>query len=696
MKEEYIGKVKLNLEKYPGEDFYCDGVIEDRLLEIARDHEASEYPEIIARENSWEVFYHFSEKRQNIIEWIPIEKDAKVLEVGSGCGAITGMLSEKAGSVSCVELSKKRSSINAWRNRDAENVEIFVGNFEDIEPDLPEDYDYIFLIGVYEYSQAYIHAEDPYDEFLRILKKHLAPEGRIVIAIENRMGLKYFAGCREDHLGTYFEGLEDYPNGGVVRTFSKHSLEERLKKNSISDYSFYYPYPDYKFATQIFSDNFLPSEGMLYDNIRNFDRSRMLLFDENRVYDSVVRDGYFPDFSNSFLLILGKDVDVEYAKYSNDRAPEYSIVTEMVRDDSKIAGRVVVKRALTDAAQEHVRKLADTDKKLSEIYKGSFEINHAAVYKKYGRASAEFDYLKGVSLNNLLHECRKRGDKDGFFSLLDEFVHRMDAGRNAEISNLDMAFSNVIITGEDRDIWNIIDYEWITTERISVKMILFRALYCWYLEDRSATEEFYKAALQRFGFASEKEAELAANEAAFQKKVSGGLPSLSDICFSLGQYVYDVKKYGEDIKEIPSALCQIYFDRGAGYSEADSVFPVEKELEGDEKNLFMLSFDAGADVKAFRFDPAMQPCLVRMIKVTGVQREHSELGSLISANNGIAVDDNVFVFDNGDPNISFSIEAFRSRGDMDIQLVYERELLSDDIAKLLANKLKKKKGLFGG
>ncbi|MBO6260927.1 MAG: hypothetical protein J6N47_08880, partial [Lachnospiraceae bacterium] len=548
----------------------------------------------------------------------------------------------------------------------------------------------------YEYSQAYIHAKDPYDEFLRILKKHLAPEGRIVIAIENRMGLKYFAGCREDHLGTYFEGLEDYPNGGVVRTFSRRSLEERLKKNSISEYSFYYPYPDYKFATQIFSDKILPGEGMLYENIRNFDRSRMALFDETRVYDSLVRDGYFPDFSNSFLLILGKDVDVEYAKYSNDRAPEYSIVTEMVKDDSKPSGTIVVKRALTDVAQDHIRQLADTDKKLTEIYKGSFEINHAAVYKKYGLASAEFDYLKGVSLNNLLHECRRNGDKEGFFKLLDEFVQRMDAGRNAEISNLDMAFSNVIITGEDKDIWNIIDYEWITSERISVKMILFRALYCWYLEDRTATEEFYKAALQKFGFASEKETELAENEAAFQKKVSGGLPSLSDMCFNLQHPVYDVKKYGEDVKEVPAALCQIYFDRGAGYSEADSIFPKEEEGEGREKNIFTLSFEAGADVKAFRFDPAMQSCMLRIVKITFGQKECSNAASVISAHNGIDIGGNAFVFDSSDPNISCNLEALKSKGEIQISIVYERELLSEAMAKGLVNKLKKKKGLFVG
>ena len=69
-------------------------------------------------------------------------------------------------------------------------------------------------------------------------------------------------------------------------------------------------------------------------------------------------------------------MDVEYAKYSNDRAPEYSIVTEIVKDDSKRSGRIVVKRALKDSAQAHIRQLSDSYKKLSEIYKGSLEINH--------------------------------------------------------------------------------------------------------------------------------------------------------------------------------------------------------------------------------------------------------------------------------------------------------------------------------
>lgn len=59
-----------------------------------------------------------------------------------------------------------------------------------------------------------------------MIKKHLAPGGRIVIAIENKYGLKYFAGCKEDHLGTYFSGIENYEAGGGVRTFSRKGLEK--------------------------------------------------------------------------------------------------------------------------------------------------------------------------------------------------------------------------------------------------------------------------------------------------------------------------------------------------------------------------------------------------------------------------------------------------------------------------------------
>lgn len=93
---EKIGKVTLDYEFYPGVDLYCDGIVEQEILKIVQEHPAEEYDRIIEERAEWPILYHLSEKRGNIVEWIPMEPGAKVLEVGSGCGAITGTLAKKA------------------------------------------------------------------------------------------------------------------------------------------------------------------------------------------------------------------------------------------------------------------------------------------------------------------------------------------------------------------------------------------------------------------------------------------------------------------------------------------------------------------------------------------------------------------------------------------------------------------------
>ena len=305
--QEKIGKVTLDYEFYPGEDLYSDGPVEEELLEIARSYGEEELNRVIAEKNSWPVLYHFSHIRQNILEWLPIRKTDKVLEIGSGCGPITGALAKKAGSVTCIDLSKMRSTINAYRNRECDNVKIMVGNFQDIEVSLTEKYDYITLIGVLEYSEGYIGTHQPYVEMLRRISRHLEKDGKLVIAIENRLGLKYWAGCTEDHVGKYFEGIENYPDTKGVRTFSRKELQELIDAAGSFQTTFYYPYPDYKFPLTIYSDKRLPKKGELKDNFCNFDRPRIQLFNEERVYDSLVDAGLFPEFSNSFLVIAKRE-----------------------------------------------------------------------------------------------------------------------------------------------------------------------------------------------------------------------------------------------------------------------------------------------------------------------------------------------------------------------------------------------------
>lgn len=303
---EKIGKVSFNLTCYEGEDLYSDGEVEEELLEIVKNHEACEFPRIIRERGSWPFLYHLSEQRTNIIDWYPMKPGAKVLEVGAGCGAITTALVKKAERVVANDLSRRRSLINAWRNKEAENLEIFVGNFNTAAQKLTEKFDYITLIGVYEYAESYIQEEDPYRVFLDKINDLLTEDGEILIAIENRLGLKYFAGCLEDHKGKAFEGIEGYPTTEGVRTFSKAELEQILLRNGYQEYQFYYPYPDYKLPSVIYSDSHLPKKGELLDNIRNFDADRYVMFDEGKAFDGIIESGYFPIFSNSFFVSIKK------------------------------------------------------------------------------------------------------------------------------------------------------------------------------------------------------------------------------------------------------------------------------------------------------------------------------------------------------------------------------------------------------
>lgn len=308
--KEKIGKVTLNLEYYEGKDSYSDGEIEDHLLELVKEHGHEEYQEIILRERNWPVMYHLSEQRENIIEWYPMKEHAFVLEIGAGCGAISGVLSKKAERVLANDLSKRRSTINAYKNRDAANLEIMVGNFNTVADNLTETFDYVTLVGVFEYAKSYIQEKDAYGIFLEKINRRLKPNGKILMAIENRLGLKYFAGCREDHIGREFEGIEGYHRSSGVETFSKKELEKLLRANGFLDYKFYYPYPDYKFANCIYSDEYLPKKGELRNNQRNFDGDRILLFDEGLAFDGIIEAELFPEFSNSFFVEIGKKEEI--------------------------------------------------------------------------------------------------------------------------------------------------------------------------------------------------------------------------------------------------------------------------------------------------------------------------------------------------------------------------------------------------
>ncbi len=684
--ETKIGGVSLNFKHYSGVDLYSDGAVENDLLEIVRKYKKEDYQKVIEERNNWPILYHLSDQRANIVEWIPMDPKAKVLEVGSGCGAITGMLSRKAGTVIACDLSRRRSEINATRNSDCDNVTIHVGNFRDIEPDLPKDFDYIFLIGVFEYAQGYIGTDQPYEKFLMMLSRHLKKGGRIVIAIENRLGLKYFAGCAEDHLGSYFSGIEGYSSDSVARTFSRNGLINIFKRCGMNDYHFYYPYPDYKLMTLLHSDAYLPKYGELQDNVRNFDRDRIVLFNEKHAYEEMVKDGMYPEFANSFEVILGPGFDTIYCKYSNDRVDEFKIRTDIAIDR---AGRKVIKKfPLTEAAREHVFGIRDAYLGLLEKFRGGdLEINDCQLNEKEG--CAIFSFVNGVPLSSLLDECIDKDDMAGFNALLNEYIKRIRHREDYPVSDYDLIFSNVMVNGP---IWTIIDYEWTYGKCIPVKEQVWRALFCYRLEDRKRERFDPEPVFKKLGLTEDEMNILVDEEYAFQKYVTGNRKSMVEVWRGIGRKCsVPMELQDPDNMTRPEYSVQVYFDRGAGFSEEDSIFPEERY---DEKHEIKLDIKVDDECRVVRIDPAFAPCIVTITDALWNDKGIADEGCKVNIHpvNGEWISDDTMVFDSVDPNIEFGLTdeslSVKARNHLVVKLL--TTILPHDTARVLLDSVQPK------
>ena len=615
--EEKIGKVILDTTCYPGKDLYSDGAIEDEMLAISRDFAPEEFNRVISERESWPILYHFSHIRENILSWLPFTGDEKVLEIGSGCGAVTGALCEKAKEVTCIELSMKRSKINAYRHRDQDNLKILVGNFQEIEKNLTEKYDYITLIGVFEYGESYIQSEDPYVDFLKIISRHLKPDGKIILAIENKLGLKYWAGCTEDHFGTLFEGIQGYPNTKGVKTFSKKEFNAILQNAGNLKADWYYPYPDYKFPMSIHSDRHLPASGELNMKDYNFDRLRLGLFQESQVYNTLLSNDLYPQFSNSFLLVIGKEqpqMEPVYVKFSNERDQKLSIYTEI--SQTADGALTVKKMPAQEKAAEHVQKLETICEDLTRMYKEeSIEVNHCTLRGD----CAELEYLTGITLEDKLYQLLEKGRTEEletlFFTYIQklknihekkpfektaEFVRvfgdvklRSDL-MSTDVSNIDFVPANIILSGDKA---SVIDYEWTFTFPVPSQFLVYRMIF-YYLElnDKRRglkNKNFYEKA----GILPEDMAVYEEMERNFQEYILGNHIAMRNMYEKISPGRVDIEEYFIEKKQELSEGLQIFWDNGNDFNESDSVRYLFRNKQVHVK------FNLPANTVKLRLDP---------------------------------------------------------------------------------------------
>lgn len=482
-------KPKFNLNWYKDDDLYSEGEIEDVIIKLIAENVPEDYVSAIYNNFSWSTYYHLTYDRKNILNWYPFEADSSVLEIGCGMGAITSVLCDKCGDVTAVELSKKRATGALLRCREKENLEIIVGNLNDIE--FEKKFDYITLIGVLEYQGSYTETENPYQDFLKKIKSLLNPNGKLLIAIENQYGLKYWCGAREDHTSVPFDGINQYGiTNRKVRTFSKAALEQLVKESGFKNTYFYYPMPDYKLPTVIYSERYLPKN----ENMQNMfyyyvpDRST-LVAEEEKIYKDVIENGVFEFFSNSFLLECSDADDlgkVIFASIAGGRLPEYRIGTRFVGKD------IVEKFALSkQQSRSHLFQIIKNERVLEQQ-----KIKILGTYLEDDILKMKF--VEKELLEEIFVDSCKKNDKKMAYELIDMLYNEIlnsskevswennilytfevgiepnpeKYGPILETGYLDMIMRNAFY--ENGEImW--FDQEWIL-ENVPAKFVLYRAL----------------------------------------------------------------------------------------------------------------------------------------------------------------------------------------------------------------------------
>jgi len=503
VKKSKIGSVVFTELHQEPKEMYSDGAVEDRLLELFKGKEP-DAAKFLEENPGWASTYHLTPARENLLNWHDFKPGASLLEVGAGCGALTGLFAEKCDSVVALELSKRRAEVNAHRHKARKNLEVVVGNLEHLDSYKTAQYDYVVCVGVLEYAGRFIGGNKPFTTFLEALRKHTKPNGTLILAIENKLGLKYLSGAREDHVRRYMEGFEDYPHYEGIRTFGKQELTKLFQEAGFAKTYFYFPYPDYKLPHTVYSQDFVP--GVHTPNIPSGlyptptpDQPRQQLLREQLAIRSLAKNGLYDMFANSFLVFASSTADFVpstlFARGSTNRKPEYRISTRIQKEDDHL---VVEKLALSASSHAHITSLRDKESQLDKHFTQNSVQLANVVTQQDDRAS--FSFIDGPTLeHNLVEALAVRDFKTlmrGFLTF-EKLIDSLPSSQQAPIKQsgyatifgdsynrkitcvkpgiIDLNFDNLILSPQTQ-VYTLIDYEWVFPFFVPKNFLMGRAL----------------------------------------------------------------------------------------------------------------------------------------------------------------------------------------------------------------------------
>lgn len=458
------------------------------ISRILKDHSRLDY------------LYALSGQRETLLEWYEFKPQAEILQIGADYGAMTGLYSESAGQVTVLDEDAGALTTVKVRYPYKENIRYVHASlitYEKNSMNSGRQFDYIIFAGT---------LQAPFAENVRAAKTLLKPDGVLIVAAANPLGMKYWAGTAREANG-----------------LTKRKLTELLQETETSGRSnlrFYYPMPDYRIPVSIYSDEYLPKTGDLTRVIPAYDYPKYHLTDMGEGFNAVCADGLFDLYANSYLVFWSKDAgqlhheeDRIFIKYNKTRREIFQIKTCICR---RGAGRerYVEKSALSLDGIGHIWSFEEKYQAL-ERQNRALHVTRPVFCQQ--RNAVTFEFLQGRTWAEELGEQLNSGKPPvetirlaleqifqaapkfkSTFTLTEEFMEVFGNGISEAdqlllqqdtayaASNIDALFENILKT---KDGSYCLDYEWVFLFPVPEHFVRYRILYYFYEQYSSLMQE---------------------------------------------------------------------------------------------------------------------------------------------------------------------------------------------------------------
>jgi len=318
--------------------------------------------------------------KTSLLRWYPFMDKAEVLWIGEE-DAVYAFLKEKFGGH--IRRVSVHDGTDAGSKRSGAETEA-MSERSNIRTEAGSEHSSSGTEAGSEQSNAGIHAPSvgipagPYDYVLSVaaperlkdpasllteLRSRLKPDGRLLLGMNNRLGIRYFCGDKDPYTGQCFDGTDDYfrayrsPEDGFDgRCYDRQQLEELLEAAGISDHKFYSVFSDLENASFLFADGYLPNEELYIRIFPTYRSPETVFLEEERLYSGLLKNGLFHRMANAFLIECSPDgthTDALQITNSFDRGRADAMITVIHENDT------VTKQAAYPEGEARLERLAE-------------------------------------------------------------------------------------------------------------------------------------------------------------------------------------------------------------------------------------------------------------------------------------------------------------------------------------------------